>query len=98
MVASPPPVQTPEKSTVPSSSIGAGLLAAVAFFGPFSPPRRRGNSCARGCTMKRADTPTTAIAATTILFMAASPSLRLVAKLRDEEVLAVGTLERRNDR
>src|SRR5437867_3008567 len=95
MGASPPPVQMPERSTVPSASLGAGRFTSAAFFGPFSPPRRRGRSCACGCATNGAVSPRTAIAAITILFTGASPSL--VAKLRNEEFLAVGSFERRHD-
>src|SRR6188474_2453529 len=45
----PPPVQTPDRSMVPSASLGAGRFAsAFVGVGPFEPPRRRPSSCA--CT------------------------------------------------
>src|SRR5688572_1597722 len=46
--ASPPSRQRPYRSTVPSGSFGTGRFASAlsARAGPFSPPSRRGSSCA----------------------------------------------------
>ena len=47
IVPEPPPVHTPDRSTVPSDNIGTGRSgSASAAGGPFAPPRRRPSSCA----------------------------------------------------